>query len=71
MNLKIISSGGDIFNYELVAVGVHLGSAFGGHYFAYCLRDRWYKFDDSTVTEVDLSRVLSSQAYLLCYKLIE
>lgn len=71
MNLEIMNTNGDVFTYELVAVGVHLGSAFGGHYFAYCLRDRWYKFDDSTVTEVDLSRVLSSQAYLLCYKLIE
>lgn len=71
LNLDMLDSNGNIFRYTLVAVGVHLGSVLGGHYFAYCLRDRWYKFDDETVTEVDLSKVLGSQAYLLCYKLIE
>jgi hypothetical protein len=43
------------FLYELYAVLVHSGNAYGGHYYAYIksLEDgRWYKFNDSAVTEV-------------------
>jgi ubiquitin C-terminal hydrolase len=71
LTLDVIDQEGDVLRYQLVAVGVHLGNVLGGHYFAYCVRDKWYRFDDETVTEVDLGKVLSSQAYLLCYKLIE
>ena len=69
--LSVIDQEGEFYKYELVAVGVHLGSVLGGHYFAYCARDKWYRFDDETVSEVDISRVIASQAYLLCYKLVQ
>eukprot|EP00960_Hanusia_phi_P027412 746827-Hanusia_phi.AAC.1 len=40
--------------YDLYSVMVHSGSAFGGHYYAYVkdvAEGRWYKFNDSVVTE--------------------
>jgi hypothetical protein len=43
--------------YELVSVLMHIGSATAGHYFAYVrdlASDRWFKFNDSVVDEVDM-----------------
>jgi len=39
--------------YRLVAVAVHMGSFFGGHYFAIARHDEtWYKIDDESVFEI-------------------
>jgi ubiquitin carboxyl-terminal hydrolase 4/11/15 len=50
-----------------------MGGLGGGHYTAYAkniLNEKWYLFDDSSVHEVrDLSRMISSNAYVLFYKL--
>lgn len=57
--------------YDLYAVSNHYGSLGGGHYTAYALNkstDKWYKFDDSHVSEVDESNVVSSSAYVLFYR---
>ena len=57
--------------YELVSVGVHIGSMNSGHYITYGKRSRgWYCFDDSLCTKVDAKRVLNQTAYMLVYKLI-
>lgn len=58
--------------YELISVGVHIGSMSSGHYITYGKRHRsWYCFDDSICTKVDLKRALSQTAYMLVYKLIQ
>ncbi|OMJ88161.1 hypothetical protein SteCoe_9980 [Stentor coeruleus] len=58
-------------NYELIAVGVHIGSINSGHYIAYAKRSKnWYCFDDSLCTKTPLKSVLSQHAYMLVYKLI-
>jgi ubiquitin carboxyl-terminal hydrolase 4/11/15 len=57
--------------YDLYAVSNHYGSLGGGHYTAYALNkstDKWYKFDDSSVSEIDESHVVSSSAYVLFYR---
>lgn len=57
--------------YDLYAVSNHYGSMGGGHYTAYALNkltDKWYKFDDSYVTEVDEASVVSSSGYVLFYR---
>lgn len=49
--------------YELFAIFVHRGSATGGHYFAYIKdfdKDKWFEFNDSTVSEVTEETVKSS-----------
>jgi len=74
--------------YELYSVLMHSGSAWGGHYYAYIrsfAHDRWYSFNDSSVTEIDEKDVekafggtvkktwgliSSACAYLLVYRRI-
>ena len=57
--------------YELLAVGVHIGSINSGHYVAYVKKSRtWYCFDDSTCSKVPIKCILGQQAYLLVYKLL-
>jgi len=57
--------------YDLYAVSNHYGSLGGGHYTAYAKNSRngkWYKFDDSSVSEVEESRVVTPSAYVLFYR---
>ncbi|PON63476.1 Ubiquitinyl hydrolase [Parasponia andersonii] len=58
--------------YRLYGVVVHLdvmNAAFSGHYVCYVknAQNRWFKVDDSTVTSVELEKVLSKGAYMLLY----
>jgi ubiquitin carboxyl-terminal hydrolase 4/11/15 len=57
--------------YELYAVSNHYGSLGGGHYTAYGKNKKnhkWYKFDDSSVGEIDESKSQTSSAYVLFYR---
>ncbi|XP_076376585.1 uncharacterized protein LOC117222149 isoform X2 [Megalopta genalis] len=60
------------YNYSLYAMSNHYGTMEGGHYTAYCknaTQNKWYKYDDQTVTEVTTNQVKSqnTSAYLLFY----
>ncbi|KAK0091362.1 hypothetical protein PV326_003335, partial [Microctonus aethiopoides] len=60
------------YNYNLYAMSNHYGSMGGGHYTALCKNstlNKWYKYDDQTVTEVAESYVKTqcASAYLLFY----
>jgi ubiquitin carboxyl-terminal hydrolase 36/42 len=58
-------------NYRLYAVLVHVGSSMhSGHYYSYVRspNNRWYKADDTAMTQCDLNQVLTQHgAYILCY----
>ena len=57
--------------YDLYAISNHFGDMNYGHYTAYSLnykKKQWFEFDDSTVTPVDESKIISSDAYLLFYQ---
>ncbi|KZT18330.1 cysteine proteinase [Neolentinus lepideus HHB14362 ss-1] len=57
--------------YDLYAVDEHLGGLGGGHYRAYAhnhVTDKWYHFDDSSVTPAKPSEAVNANAYLLFYK---
>lgn len=57
--------------YDLLSVICHHGTASSGHYVAYCRNDlnqKWYEFDDQSVTEVSESCVQNAEAYVLFYK---
>ncbi|XP_042320180.1 LOW QUALITY PROTEIN: ubiquitin carboxyl-terminal hydrolase 33 [Sceloporus undulatus] len=57
--------------YDLLSVICHHGTAINGHYIAYCrnnLNNRWYEFDDQSVTEVTESTVQNAEAYVLFYR---
>lgn len=56
--------------YDLTGVVVHHGTTTqSGHYIAYVKASNgiWYEMNDSHVSQVSISRVLQSQAYLLFY----
>uniref|UniRef100_A0A2H8TIC7 Ubiquitin carboxyl-terminal hydrolase n=1 Tax=Melanaphis sacchari TaxID=742174 RepID=A0A2H8TIC7_9HEMI len=58
------------WKYCLYGVSNHSGSLDGGHYTASCLKksiNKWYKFDDVRVYEIDSSTICSSEAYILFY----
>ncbi|KAI3652570.1 hypothetical protein MP228_001995 [Amoeboaphelidium protococcarum] len=60
--------------YQLFAVLVHSGgSANSGHYYSYVKSPSgmWYQMDDTDVSKVKLSTVLSQQAYMLFYTRIQ
>lgn len=57
--------------YDLFAVNKFINYGIdSGHYYSFCKskNNKWYKFDDNNVSEIDIS-ALSSGAYLLFYKL--
>ncbi|KAL1461682.1 hypothetical protein WDU94_013554 [Cyamophila willieti] len=54
--------------YDLYAVSNHYGTMESGHYTAYCRNKyKWYKFDDSDVSEISSSKLVSPAAYILFY----
>ena len=65
--------------YELYALLMHSGGAYGGHYYTFIKSfedDKWYKFDDTNVTEIDPDELpsrafggsQSSNGYMLLYR---
>ncbi|XP_055387580.1 ubiquitin carboxyl-terminal hydrolase 8 isoform X2 [Condylostylus longicornis] len=56
--------------YNLYGVSNHYGSMESGHYTAFCkssVFNKWFKFDDQVVSQLDSSDVVSSAAYILFY----
>jgi len=68
----------DVSEYELCALCCHVDSRVvdSGHYVTYAIHDdsvTWYKFDDVTVTKVDIgvelmTESLQQNVYLLFYR---
>lgn len=57
--------------YDLYGICNHGGSVFGGHYTSYVknANDKWYHFNDTSVTEVGLiNSLISTKAYCLFYR---
>ncbi|XP_064470882.1 ubiquitin carboxyl-terminal hydrolase 2-like [Ornithodoros turicata] len=66
-----MSSTGQHAVYNLYAVSNHSGSTYSGHYTATCLHPKsgeWHECNDTKVTEVSASRVVSAEAYVLFYE---
>ena len=60
----------EMYKYELYGVCNHSGSTMGGHYTAYVknANGKWYHFNDTFVTEVSESSIVSPKAYVLFYR---
>ncbi|KAL4464783.1 hypothetical protein ABPG74_011344 [Tetrahymena malaccensis] len=57
--------------YDLFAVSNHYGSMSGGHYTAYAknpIYNKWFDFNDSSVSESSTKEIVSRAAYVLFYK---
>ncbi|XP_064151268.1 ubiquitin carboxyl-terminal hydrolase 8 isoform X3 [Loxodonta africana] len=66
----VIGPKNNLKKYSLFSVSNHYGGLDGGHYTAYCknaARQRWFKFDDHEVSDISVSSVKSSAAYILFY----
>ncbi|CAH6787932.1 ubiquitin carboxyl-terminal hydrolase 8 [Phodopus roborovskii] len=66
----VIGPKNSLKKYNLFSVSNHYGGLDGGHYTAYCknaARQRWFKFDDHEVSDISVSSVKSSAAYILFY----
>lgn len=55
--------------YSLYAVNYHSGTSKGGHYWSACknLDKNWYLYNDSDVTKLSNTSVLTKEAYILFY----
>ncbi|XP_051544645.1 ubiquitin carboxyl-terminal hydrolase 15-like isoform X4 [Myxocyprinus asiaticus] len=57
--------------YDLIAVSNHYGGMGGGHYTAFAKNkedNKWYNFDDSSVSAVNEDQIVSKAAYVLFYQ---
>jgi ubiquitin C-terminal hydrolase len=55
--------------YELYAVSNHFGGMGGGHYTAFAKNgNKWYDFNDSSVSHKSENDVCNKSAYMLFYK---
>ncbi|KAG1926570.1 ubiquitin carboxyl-terminal hydrolase 15-like isoform X1 [Pimephales promelas] len=57
--------------YNLIAVSNHYGGMGGGHYTAYGENkddQKWYNFDDSSVSAISEDQIVSKAAYVLFYQ---
>lgn len=52
--------------YEAVGVACHSGVLDGGHYYAFCKRDKWMEYNDSLVQPIERPEH-SSSAYMIFY----
>ncbi|XP_023212297.1 ubiquitin carboxyl-terminal hydrolase 31-like [Centruroides sculpturatus] len=67
--LQNYSQGDDV--YELYAVCNHQGNMLSGHYTGYCknpVDGHWYLFDDTKVTQIPESKIVTANAYILFYQ---
>jgi ubiquitin carboxyl-terminal hydrolase 4/11/15 len=58
-------------SYNLFGISNHFGGVGGGHYTAFCknsLRNKWFKFDDESVSKMDERNLVSTSAYVLFYE---
>ena len=70
-NYTLHQSGSKRSVYDLYAVSNHFGGMGGGHYTAYCKNpvfQKWYEFDDSSVSKISQSQINTKAAYVLFYK---
>ncbi|KAI8834004.1 hypothetical protein BJ741DRAFT_535076, partial [Chytriomyces cf. hyalinus JEL632] len=71
LDLSDFVIGKDLLMYDLFAVSNHFGGLGGGHYTAYAknaVDSQWYNFDDSHVSKISESSVVTPAAYMLFYQ---
>ena len=57
--------------YELFAIINHEGNIFGGHYFSYIKKNKWYEFNDAHIKEIHSSTIVNEKNYCLFYRKIK
>ena len=71
MNNYCINYKENSMEYELSGIIIHTGSLGGGHYYSICKNEndnKWYKYDDANVSNIDEDNLFNSNPYCLFYK---
>lgn len=58
-------------SYQNVGIVCHSGTLSGGHYYAYCKRDKWMEFNDSQVQSIDSPPAAEESVYILFYSRVD
>ena len=66
----VIGYNKETFVYDLYGVCNHSGSVLGGHYTSFVknANDKWYHYNDASVSEIQESQLLTSKAYCFFYR---
>ena len=58
------------YMYDLYGICNHFGNSMGGHYTAYIknANGKWYHFNDTSVTQIQESQIITQQAYCFFYR---
>ena len=58
--------------YELFGVCNHSGGCLGGHYTAFVknANNKWYHFNDTSVSEINKNNIITNKGYCYFYKKI-
>jgi len=62
------------YKYNLFAISNHYGTLSGGHYTAYIkdkISNNWVSFDDSRISDISESKLITNAAYILFYERVE
>jgi ubiquitin C-terminal hydrolase len=59
------------YKYNLLSVANHDGNLNGGHYYSYVknMNDKWYRFNDTNVSQIKKDDIVSDSAYCLFYQI--
>jgi len=57
--------------YELFGIINHEGNIFGGHYYSYIKKNKWFVFNDTNISEIQLDDIVSDKNYCLFYRKIK
>lgn len=70
MSTYCIGYNNNQYMYDLYAISNHGGEFSGGHYWSYAknIDGNWYNFNDTQITSIEESDLISSDAYCLFYK---
>ena len=71
MNNYCLNYKENTMDYELRGLIIHTGSLGGGHYTAICknnIDNKWHKYDDANVSDIDEDNLFNINPYCLFYK---
>ncbi len=65
----IIGYNKESFIYDLFGICNHEGNCEGGHYYSYVKNNnKWYKFNDTNVSEINSDKIITNKAYCFFLK---
>jgi ubiquitin carboxyl-terminal hydrolase 8 len=57
--------------YELFGIINHEGNMFGGHYYSYIKKNKWFVFNDTHISQIQMQEIVGDKNYCLFYRKIK